>query len=210
MVGTPPKSPPRCEQLPSLGKGKGLFVKVGKRYEAFEEILEIKGTLLVGDTAIYRYQRRFPTNDKMIELGDQRERIVIAGTKAGGLWRFANHACCQSNMHVQWKGTKAFLIASTDIEEGEELLWDYGYRWSITDMNDETMKWMQNWYCIVCESAPGVPIPLLPIGPILIGVIMAAPDVPIPLLPIGPIAIGVVMAASSPGSTYESAVDLTA
>ena len=167
MVGTPPREPPRCERREAFRKGKsigmGLFVIKGKRIEAGEEVCEITGRVIIGVKAWLAWKQKHPRNNKSIEFGNRRDPYVVVGRETD-FWSTANHDCDQQttgagNMYVVVNGKKAFLIASKDVESDQELLWDYGYLWSVEDEGDTSMDWMKFWYCEKCGGDDCVPVP---------------------------------------------------
>ncbi len=95
-------------------KGKGLFAV--RDFEFGEYLLDYTGekiTAKVADTLTTKY---------LFELDDQ---WTIDGESESNTARYINHSC-DPNVEAEVDGDRILIHAARDIEEGEELLIDYG------------------------------------------------------------------------------------
>lgn len=79
--------------------------------------------------------------------------LIIDGGQQGNESRFINH-CCEPNCegHESDAGDKVFIVALRDIEEGEEILYDYAL--TIDEKLTKTLKQQYACWCGV-ESCRG-------------------------------------------------------
>ena len=67
-------------------------------------------------------------NSKDIYLFDLNSRLSLDGDYNWNTARLINHSC-NPNCEVEGKGLKLWITAIKDIKEGEELSYDYGFRY---------------------------------------------------------------------------------
>lgn len=104
----------RFEIRPTPGRGKGLFAKKPIRKGAF--VIEYTGTPLptkVADEMSNRY------------LFDMENGTTIDGTPLSNTARWINHSC-DPNCEAFIEDGKIMIYACKNINEGEELSFDYG------------------------------------------------------------------------------------
>lgn len=104
-------------------QGSGVFAT--QRIPKGTLICEYVGERISHDEADNRY------NDESMErhhtfLMAVNDKIVIDGAVGGNESRFINHSC-EPNCEPRIKRARAYIYAIRDIEEGEELLYDYAY-----------------------------------------------------------------------------------
>jgi SET domain-containing protein len=109
-------------------QGRGVFAT--RRIPAGERIVEYTGVLISHDEADAlcddESMRRHHTFLFAVD-----DRWVIDGGRGGNESRYINHSC-DPNCESVIVGRRVFIHALRDIEDGEELLYDY---WYVTDEN---------------------------------------------------------------------------
>ncbi|GIQ88490.1 hypothetical protein KIPB_010746 [Kipferlia bialata] len=111
------------------GKGKGLFAASDIECGAF--IIEYVGDVISKDLMLERllsYNKEFKHN-YIMDFGSGH---YIDATKTGNIARFANHSCGPNAETQKWEvgaENRVGLFALRDIEEGEEIVFDYQFEW---------------------------------------------------------------------------------
>jgi len=115
------KNPDNFPQV-YLGKstihGQGLFA--GERIEEGRTIIEYKGEKIPSGEGTVR-----STEDEILTyIFTLNDKYDIDGAVNGNEARFANHSC-EGNAYVDIIRNKIWIIAERDIDEGEEITYDY-------------------------------------------------------------------------------------
>ncbi|RVE68271.1 hypothetical protein OJAV_G00089090 [Oryzias javanicus] len=115
------------------GKGRGVFAV--KAFKKGDFVVEYHGDLLdlaEAKTREDQYAQDPQTGCYMYYFQYQSKSYCIDATKESGrLGRLVNHSKsgnCQTRLHAIGETPHLILVASRDIEAGEELLYDYGDR----------------------------------------------------------------------------------
>jgi uncharacterized protein len=119
----------------SLIQGKGAFAK--KRIPAGTMIIEYIGDVITHEEADRRY------DDESMErhhtfLFAVDDEICIDGVDEGNEAKYINHSC-DPNCEPRVEDKRVFIYALRDIEQGEELFYDYAYERDEDD-DDESEK----------------------------------------------------------------------
>lgn len=101
--------------------GRGVFVLT--KITAGEPIVEYKGKLVSWRQAQRSYERS-STADGHTFFFDLNDGRVIDGATGGNSARWLNHSC-MPNCEAEQQGSRVFIRAIRDIEEGRELFIDY-------------------------------------------------------------------------------------
>lgn len=117
-----PKVSPLFEVRPSPIAGLGVFA--ARRIRKGTRLIEYVGERVSAEEADSRYD-----DDSMIQhhtlLFAVDDETCIDGAVGGNDARFFNHACAP-NCEAVNEGGRIFIEAIADIEQGTELLYDYG------------------------------------------------------------------------------------
>jgi hypothetical protein len=126
-------------------QGRGVFA--ARAFAEGERIIEYTGTLITSaeadDGCDDEQMRRHHTFLFAVD-----DRFVVDATRGGNEARYINHAC-DPNCESVVVGRRVYIHALRDIEEGEELLYDY---WYVTD-DDYTLDDLRRIYPCRCRSA---------------------------------------------------------
>ncbi len=123
-------------------QGEGAFAK--KRIPSGTRIIEYTGEIISHEEADARY------DDAAMErhhtfLFAVDEHVVIDGQDTDNPAKFINHSC-DPNCEPVVEGQQVFIDAIRDIEQGEELFYDYAYERDADGEDDETI------YACLCGS----------------------------------------------------------
>lgn len=111
---------PRIVRRPSGISGWGVYAAQAIAEDT--RIVEYKGQLISQAEAWRREQRYLPRQRIWIfTIDDRRARDAGVG---GNIARYINHAC-SPNCYVDIVGRHIWILASRNIEPGEELTYDY-------------------------------------------------------------------------------------
>lgn len=112
-------------------KGKGVFSKV--RFDANTTIFEITGQLIMKADIPKPYA---PETNNYIQIG----KDFYLGL-SGSFDDYLNHSC-SPNCHIYIVGTRAFLVATCQINPGDEIVFDYS-----TTSNETLEDWSMPCCC---------------------------------------------------------------
>lgn len=117
-----------CEVRDSAIHGRGVYASRFIKKE--EKIIEYVGELIDKEEsekrAVSQHKRSIKTGDAAVYIFTLSKKRDIDGNFPWNTARLINHSC-EPNCEAWITGRKIFIHALRDVEEGEELTFDYGF-----------------------------------------------------------------------------------
>lgn len=117
-----------CEVRGSLIHGRGVYAT--RDIEAEEKIIEYVGEIIdkeeSGRRGTEQHEHSVKTGDAAVYIFNLTNKYDIDGNVPWNTARLINHSC-EPNCEAWAVGKKIFIHALRDIQEGEELTFDYGF-----------------------------------------------------------------------------------
>lgn len=117
-----------CEVRGSQIHGRGVYATTAISKET--KIIEYVGELIDKETSekrgVSQQEKSLKTGDAAVYIFTLSRKYDIDGNVPWNTARLINHSCAP-NCEAWIEGRKIFIHALTDIQEGEELTFDYGF-----------------------------------------------------------------------------------
>lgn len=117
-----------CEVRGSSIHGRGVYAT--RAIAAEEQIIEYVGEIIdkeeSGRRGVEQHEHATKTGDAAVYIFNLTKKYDIDGNVPWNTARLINHSC-EPNCEAWSRGKKIFIHALRDIEQGEELTFDYGF-----------------------------------------------------------------------------------